>query len=342
MVCRACDNLNTSICFNGSAIGITYCTLTNATNGLGWPKLSDEVFDGNTINWNKFFDERAEQIESIKNSQERQECKNCHRIENLDFTDDRKIKYVLLSPWQVCNSNCIYCLGHETPIDKNSSDYEKKYKQLVEPYDIIKILQDMISQNVLSEGAEMDFAGGEPTLYPRFDEIIDLLLDNNYHNIIIHTNNIQYSKAIEKGIKMNAISLMISIDAGSKKCHEKVKKVKSFDIVWKNIKNYAKVKPDNYRMKLCTKYVIVPKVNDSKQEIKEFIDRSKKYGATHVAINVYNQLLNNMDYDEKQLKHLYELGEFFKEYSRKKKIYYISFPNIELVYAKFNKNFYHD
>lgn len=335
---RSCDNLNTSICFNGYDIGVTYCTLTNAANGQGWPKLSNEVFDGKTINWDKFFEQRAKEIEAIKNSTEREECKNCHRIENLDFIDDRKIRYVLLSPWQVCNSDCVYCLGHEKPLEKDSPDYTK----LVEPYDIVTILKEMTEKKVLADNAEIDFAGGEPTLYPKFDEIIDFLLDNNCRNIIIHTNNIKYSKSIEKGIKMNAISLMISIDAGTKKCHQKVKRVKSFDIVWKNFKKYSKVKPQNYRMKLCAKYVIVPGINDSEKEIKEFIKRAKKQGATHVAINVYNQLLNNMDYDEKLLKRLYDLGEFFKEQARKERIFYISFPNIELVYSKFNKNFYHD
>lgn len=339
---RACDNLNTSICFNGDGIGITYCTLTNASNGLGWPKISDNVFDGKVIDWDKFFDERAKEIEAIKNSTENESCKNCHRIEQLEFNDDRKIRYILLSPWQICNSDCVYCLGHEKPLNPNNVDYEEKYRQLVEPYDIVTILKDMIAKNVLAEDVEIDFAGGEPTLYPRFDEIMDLLLDNNCRNIIIHTNNIQYSKAIEKGIKLNAVSLMISIDAGTKKCHEKIKRVKSFDKVWKNFKNYSKVKPNDYRMKLCTKYVIVPEINDSEKEIKEFIKKSKKQGATHVAINVYNQLLNNMDYDKEQLKHLYSLGEFFKSYARKEKIFYISFPNIELVYSKFNKNFYHD
>ncbi|MGM9993595.1 MAG: radical SAM protein [Candidatus Avigastranaerophilus sp.] len=338
MAFRACDNLNTSICFNGYDIGITYCTLTNASNGKGWPKLSADVFNEGVIDWDKFFLQRAKLIEDMKNSNEQEECRNCHRIENLDFIDDRKIRYILLSPWQICNSDCIYCLGHEQPVSYDNPDYKK----LVEPYDIVSILKDMIEKNVLAENAEFDFAGGEPTLYPSFDEIIDLLLDNNYKNIIIHTNNIQYSKAVEKGIKLNAISLMISIDAGTKKCHEKVKRVKSFDRVWKNFKTYSKSKPENYTMKLCTKYVIVPGINDSEKEIKEFIKQSKKHGATHVAINVYNQLLNNMEYDENLLRHLYNLGEFFKEYARKEKIYYISFPNIELVYAKFNKNFYHD
>ena len=67
MMSKICNNLNTSVCFNYDEIGITYCTLTNATNGLGWPKIPDDVFDGEKIDWDKFFDRRAEEIEAIKN-----------------------------------------------------------------------------------------------------------------------------------------------------------------------------------------------------------------------------------------------------------------------------------
>ena len=334
MQCKVCENLNKSICFNADSIGITYCTLTNATNGLGWPKISKEVFDGNKINWDKFFEERDKEIENIKNDTPRKECENCQQIQIAEYSNEKKIKYVLLSPWQICNSNCIYCLGHELPLDKKSPNYMVDYKKVVEPYDIIEILQDMISKNILDKDAKMDFAGGEPTLYPRFDELIDFLLENGFNNIIIHTNNIQYSKAIEKGIKKNAISLMISIDAGSKKCHEKVKRVKSFDKVWQNFKKYSKAKTQNYTGKLCTKYVIVPGINDTEKEIKEFIKQSKKHGATLVALNVYNQLLNNMNYEETLLKHLYSLAEFFKEFAIKEGIQYNLFPNIGYVYTK--------
>ena len=337
---RICDNLNTSICFNGKDNGITFCTLTNANNGIGWPKISSNVFDGKKIDWDKFFDERAKEIEKIKNSCEREECKNCQLITDEEYTDDRKIHYVLLSPWQVCNSNCIYCLGHVDPIYPLSRNFKNFYKEYVEPYDMLEIIKDMIENNVLSENAELDFAGGEPTLYPKFDKLLNFLLDHGFKNIIIHTNNIQYSKAIERGVRENAVTLMISIDAGTKKCHEKVKRVKSFDKVWKNFKAYSKAKTKDYSMRLCTKYVIVPGVNDSKKELEEFIKQSKKNGATQVALNVYNQLLNEMNYDETLLRHLVELADFYKEKAKKENLSHIFFPNIEYVYKKLGLCYY--
>ncbi|MBE7704877.1 MAG: radical SAM protein [Cyanobacteria bacterium SIG29] len=331
---RVCDNLNNSICFNYKNIGITYCTLTNANNGKGWPKISDEVFDGQTIDWDKFFEERAKHIEAIKNSCEREECKNCQQISDMNFIDDKKLHYILLSPWQICNSDCIYCLGHAQPISEKAPNYNQYYKEYEEPYDMLAILKDMIEKDVLAKDAEIDFAGGEPTLYPKFDELINFFLDNGFKNIIIHTNNIQYSKAIERGIKENAISLMISIDAGTKKCHEKVKGVKSFDKVWHNFKKYSKVRKKDFSKRLCAKYVIVPNVNDTKKEFEEFIKQAHKNGATQVALNVYNQLLNEMNYEENLLNHLVEISDFWVEKAKEKKLSYMFFPNIGYVYKK--------
>ena len=127
---------------------------------------------------------------------------------------------------------------------------------------------------------------------------------------------------------------MISIDAGTKKCHEKVKGVKSFDKVWHNFKKYSKIKKKDYSKRLCTKYVIVPGVNDTKKELEEFIKQSQKNGATQVALNVYNQLLNDMNYEENLLNQLVELSDFWIQKAKDKKLSYMLFPNIEYVYKK--------
>ena len=331
-----CNNLLTSVCFNSSYIGITYCTLTNATNGLGWCKVSDEIFDGTNVNWEKFFDVRDKEIELMQKGTPREECRNCQQIYSQEWNNDRQVHYILLSTWQVCNSNCIYCLGHIDPLPENSPFYNQHYKNNIEPYNVLDIVKDMVKHNILAKDAKIDFAGGEPTMYPKFDELLNFFIDNGFKNIIIHTNNIQYSEAIARGIKQNAVSLMISIDAGSKKCHKLVKRVDSFDKVWKNFKTYSKQRTNLYDKKLSTKYVIVPNCNDSKKEIEEFIKNSRKNGATQVAFNVYNQLLNEMNYETSLLYGLVDLTNFAIKKAKDNKIKIELFPNIEYVYQKLN------
>lgn len=75
----------------------------------------------------------------------------------------------------------------------------------------------MIDKNLISDSATIDIAGGEPTLYYKFNEALEMLLSINIKNIVIHTNGILYNKIIEKGIKNGKINLIVSIDAGTKK-----------------------------------------------------------------------------------------------------------------------------
>ena len=185
--------------------------------------------------------------------------------------------------------------------------------------------QDLLRLSVATAGNDHRLGANEAP-----PAVISIFLGEELNGIL---------EAIEKGIRKNAISLMISIDAGTKACHEKVKRVQSFDKVWANFKRYSDAKPDNYSMKLCTKYVIVPKINDTEEEIIEFIRKSKENGATKVAINVYNQLLNNMEYEEGLLNHLYNLSQCFKREATRNDLRFILFPNIETVYLRLNKPF---
>ena len=82
---------------------------------------------------------------------------------------------------------------------------------------------------------------------------------------------------------------------------------------------------------------MVPNINDSKKELEEFIKQSKKNGATQVALNVYNQLLNEMNYEENLLNHFKELSDFWISKAKEKGLPYILFPNIEYVYQKLGK-----
>lgn len=329
----SCESINSGICFNNcKTTSITYCTLTNNTNGLGWPNVI-ENYDGSCINWDKFFESREKEKKLIAEGSPRRECVGCNQITLGPRVDHKKLYYILLSTWQVCNSDCIYCLGHIPVISPEDPNYEEQYNRWIEPYDIFSIVKDMVEKDILDKDAVIDFAGGEPTLYPKFNELLKFFIDNGYKNIIIHTNAIQYAPAIEYGIQKDAVSLLVSIDAGTKGLHEKVKRVKSYDAVWKNFKRYCSAKPKDYSRSLGTKYVVVPNFNDSKREVEIWLKNSKKYGATKAVINVYNQLLNELNYKEDLLKRLIDLSEFTIKEAKKLNITIELYPNYKAVYV---------
>lgn len=333
----SCDSINNGICFNNcKTTSITYCTLTNNANGLGWPNVI-ENYDGSPIDWGKFFESREREQKLIAEGNPRKECAGCNQIFLGPKVSHRKIRYILLSTWQVCNSDCLYCLGHAPVVSPDDPNYAEHYDRWIEPYDIFAIVKDMVEKDILDKDAIIDFAGGEPTLYPRFNELLKFFVDNGYKNIIIHTNAIQYAPAIEYGIKNDAVSLLISIDAGTKGMHEKVKRVKSYDAVWKIFKKYSSARGKDFSCNLGTKYVVMPGVNDSKREIEIWLKESKKHGATKVVLNVYNQLLNELNYKEDILKKLIDLSEFAIEKAKKLNIPLQLYPNYSAVYVAANR-----
>ena len=92
----------------------------------------------------------------------------------------------------------------------------------------------------------------------------------------IHSSGILYSKAIEKGLKQKCVDLIVSVDAGSKDMHKFVKGVTSYDKVWKNLKKYASMQQDPFAVK--TKYILIPGINDSYEEIDLWLKKTKENG----------------------------------------------------------------
>ena len=135
-------------------------------------------------------------------------------------------------------------------------------------YNIFPVIKDKVDKGVLSKNATVTFGGGEPTILQEFEELVYLLLDYDVYNIRIHSDGIKYSPAIEKGLKLGKITLITSLDSGSKEVYERIKQVPCYDKVWQNMAKYAKTKNGLIR----TKYVLIPGVNDSLAEIKNFMN----------------------------------------------------------------------
>ena len=155
----------------------------------------------------------------------------------------------------------------------------------------------MIKNNILKKDGTIDFAGGEPTIYSEFEALLNEFIKKDFKKIIIHTNAIKHSRAIVKGLKKGSVRVLVSIDAGSKEVHERVKQVKSYDSVWKNLKDYAKNQPKGANF-VKAKYIIVPGLNDSKQEIDLWLEKCKSIGISSVVLNLdFNWIMKNVDND---------------------------------------------
>ena len=193
-------------------------------------------------------------------------------------------------------------------------------------YDIVPILKDLINKNLLSEDVVFDIAGGEPTMYYKFEEALNILIDADIKNIIINTNAIIYSEAITKAIAKGVAEVVVSIDAGTKDVHQKVKRVVSFERVLANFTKYCNAKQPQNSNSVCSKYIIVPHLNDSKEEIKKWMTFSKKMNATKLIINADDRIYMtepNID-DFKKIK---ELCDYFISEAKKANMKYVLYSN---------------
>lgn len=308
----SCQFINHYLCFNDNRI--VYCTVGNQSKCKQYAVLK-ENYNGEPINWEALLDRIEEDKESFRQGKIINSCENCFMLEDKDWEKEapkRKFKYILFSNWYACNSACRYCWrdGKDfliEDVEKNSVINEN------DTYDIIPIVKDLIEKNLIAKDGLVDFAGGEPTMYYKFNEAVKLLTDAKINKIIVHTNAIIYSKEIERAVSDGIAELLISVDAGTKEVHQKVKRVISFDRVWNNIERYCKsLKPEN-KNKVRVKYVIVPDYNDSKEEILLWIKKSKEIGVSELVLNADDCIFMNENVNKEHLKRITELTDYFVE-----------------------------
>lgn len=263
------------------------------------------IVDGN-IDFDAFFINRDKYIEENKNGNINSKCKGCFNLEKKKWDDDEQlIKYIHFNHWTHCNSDCIYCYTKDS-----------KYKSGTQHYHALPILKEILKRVKFSPDGEITFAGGEPTLLDEFDEIIEYLLEIGAKKIIVHTSGIKYSPALEKGISENKIQVVISQDAGFDSTYNKIKNNNNFNSVWKNTKKYSSFQNGNKNV--FSKYVIIPNLNDNKNEIDEWLKKSALAGVKSVIVDIeHNYYANNKD----NFKNAYKLLSLC-EYIKTKALFY--------------------
>ena len=154
----------------------------------------------------------------------------------------------------------------------------------------------MADRGYLRKGGHITIAGGEPSVAPEFDDLMKLFIDNELSSIRVLTNATKYSEVVEKGIEQGRVNIVVSVDSGTRETFIKVKRYDFYDKVWENVKKYASVQPQADRVK--TKFILIPDVNDTKDEIDAWISKSIDCGVKHLAFDVemmwYNKNKDNI------------------------------------------------
>ena len=222
------------------------------------------------------------------------QCKNCIYLEEKEWDNENYITYMNFNNWVTCNEHCIYC-------DLNDWGGPK-----TKQYNIYKAIEDMAEKGYLRKGGHITIAGGEPCSAPEFNDLIKLFIKYDLSNIRILTNATLYSPIVEQGIKEGRINIAVSVDSGTKETFLKIKRRDFYDKVWENLRKYAQVQPQGDRVK--TKYIVIPEINDNKEEINAWINKSKETGIKHLTLDLemmyYDANKNNIP------QYLYDLFEY--------------------------------
>ena len=280
----SCNLIEHGIDFNSESINLC-CRMVPEK----YIKLIDN-YSGEPVNWKKYFSIKNKYRHQMQKGKIIPECQNCIYLEEKEWDNDNYISYINFNNWVTCNEHCVYC---------NLNDWGgPKAKQ----YNIYKVIADMAEQGYLRKGGHITIAGGEPCSAPEFNNLLKLFIEHDLSNIRILTNATIYSPVVEQGIKEGRVNIVVSVDSGTKETFIKVKRYDFYDKVWENIAKYASVqkRPDSVK----TKFILIPDINDTEEEINAWIEKSIQVGVKHLAFDIemmwYNENKNNLP--EKLLK----------------------------------------
>lgn len=266
--------------------------------------------DDNTYNFKDFYSKKAKDIKLVRKGCILDRCQGCYLMEKRVWESSKKIKYMAISTNTSCNSNCIYCYTHR---------FKKLYNKKPD-IPVFEFIKNAINNKLIDPDCEVQIGGGEPVLNKEFDDILNLMADNNFDNIRIYSSGIEYNRAIERALKNDLLQeLIISPDAGNSDLYKRIKCVDKFNEVWTNIKSYAEAqnqKKDRVRIK----YIIVPSVNDKEEYIKEFVDKAKECGIRHVIIDIEMTWYKDNYKDKKKIEDIFRLIKYTKMYASEKNI----------------------
>lgn len=193
------------------------------------------------------------------------ECRGCPFLKFEDWGRplDQGVKYLSFEHHSLCNMRCTYC----------SETYFGGKKPAYDAGAFIDTLKDA---KALENMEYIVWGGGEPTVEPRFDELLSKLAEgiSDVKQRVI-TNATMYSEALADLLRKDQAHIVTSIDAGNSKNFSEIRKYKHFERVFENLRRYAACSSRN----VVIKYILLPE-NSSSDELRQYADLIVENGLT--------------------------------------------------------------
>ncbi|MBQ9245749.1 radical SAM protein [bacterium] len=293
-----------------------------------------ENYNGKGLDWDDIFALKDKYIDDNKNGIIDPRCEGCFNLVHRYWQNDEEhfINYIHFNHWTHCNCDCIYCY---TSWDKVNFQKRPHYK-------VFPMIKELFKRKLFRDGGEVTFAGGEPTILNEFEDLTNFLVkQKEVKRITVHSSGIKYSKAIENGIKAGKLSVCLSPDSGTRETYKKVKRVDKFNKVWENIAKYASTKlvqePQNpYYTKVETKFILIPEVNTTKNEIDNWLELSIKAGIKSIVIDVEDVYCKKILAEDKEMPdYLVELSKYIVQRAKELNLNLVQYNNFCYLTTKY-------
>ena len=131
--------------------------------------------------------------------------------------------------------------------------------------------------------------GGEPLMYPRILDVLDLLAAHEIE-VTINTNaTLLNDRVADRLLALHALNLRCSIDAATRETYHRIHGVDVFDAVAKNIASFCDRAEGRPHIKVMLNYVVM---RENFAEVLRFVDFAAGVGAFRVHFNPVRHVMN--------------------------------------------------
>ncbi|HEV3386265.1 MAG TPA: radical SAM protein [Gemmata sp.] len=190
------------------------------------------------------------------------ECKGCPHLRKQHWPRTQyPIEIVGIAHYTYCNIKCTYCyLQTKDPA---------LFAAGLKPYSLLPAIKKLISDGLLAPQAIIDWGGGEPTSYPEFDELLEILLAHGTFHYL-HTNGTRFPSSLRRTLSPERVHVICSVDAGLADTYVKIKKRNYLDRVWTNLQDFLRVGS------IVTLKYIVKEENCGNADLQAFVARAAR------------------------------------------------------------------
>lgn len=192
------------------------------------------------------------------NTGEASPCDQCPYLERKAWEPIESvmpIRHMSMEQHSVCNLRCTYC---------DDTYYGGERSR----YNVLESLRDFAAKGSLSECRLVVWGGGEPTLEPEFESVLETVAGaapSAQHRVL--TNALRYSPPVHRIAKDRRGQILTSVDAGSAGTFQRVRGRRGLEKVLTNLRRYA----EDASERLTVKYIVTDD-NYSAQDTVGFLD----------------------------------------------------------------------